>query len=248
VNASRNASHCLALGALVMAASCTPLRSAAAPEREALLSDRGTALDRQCEVSPLPARLPAAAVLVDSAALSRDVVSARRDQDRGYVLLSLAYDTTGLNIRRAVIEHNVRPLLADSIQQLVFEHRRELDEDEALGVRLRIDVGEEVAMRVGRQELCPPVPLDPALETALVHFRSTGTRYRGGQRERTVWVRTYVSAYGTVTASRVERGGLGGVDFERSIFDFVRRYSFRPATIDGMPVAGEILVPVRIRG
>jgi TonB family protein len=248
VNVSRNAPYCLALGALLIAASCTPLRTAASPEREALLSERATTLDRQCEVSPLPARLPAADVLVDSAALRRDVRSAKREQDRGYVLLSLAYDTTGLNIRRAVIEHSVRPMLADSVQRLVFQHRRELDEDEAIGVRLRIDVGEEVGMRVGRQELCPPVPLDPALETALVHFRSTGTRYRGGQRERTVWVRTYVNANGTVTASRVERGGVGGVDFERSIFDFVRRYSFRPATIDGMPVAGEILIPVRIRG
>jgi TonB family protein len=238
----------VALAALLAAASCAPLRSAPAPEREALLSDRVMALDRQCEVSPLPGRLPAADLLVDSAALGRDVARARRDQDRGYVLLSLAYDTTGLNIRRAVIEHNVRPLLSDSIQQLVFEHRRELEEGEAVGVRLRVDLDAGVGLRVGRQELCPPVPLDPGLETALVHFRSTGTRYRGGQRERTVWVRTFVNANGTVTASRVERGGLGGVDFERSIFDFVRRYSFRPATIDGMPVSGEILIPVRIRG
>lgn len=247
MNVSRSASKTIALVGALAAAGCAPVGPAAGPERAALLSE-APATERQCVVSSRPRELVPADLMVDSAALRADLERLAGDGPPGYVLLSMVFDTTGINIRREVIEHNVRPLVADSVQRLVFGHRRELDaSDERLGVRLRLDLGPQVSMRVGRQELCPPVPLDPALETALVHFRSSGLRYRGGRRERTIWVRVLVNSHGTVVGSQIERGGVGGVDFERSVFDFVRRYSFRPATEDGMPVRGQILVPIRVR-
>jgi hypothetical protein len=34
---------------------------------------------------------------------------------------------------------------------------------------------------------------------------------------------------------------------ERQLFDVLRRFSFRPATEDGLPVQGDLLVPIRMR-
>jgi hypothetical protein len=95
-----------------------------------------------CRPIPYPEELPAAAELVDTDELARQVaeVWTWAELDPGDVLLTMAYDEEGLNIRRDVIRHSVTPVAADSVQQLVFASLREMEEEERpWTVRLRVE-------------------------------------------------------------------------------------------------------------
>lgn len=237
--------------ALLVLSACasTPTPTSDAP-REELLSAQVSQLGRSCHVADTPEELPPADALVDSAALVRDLATLPRTErdSTGYVLLSMGYDRFGANIRRAVIEHNISALAADSLQKLVFKHRRTAEEGEDdWGVRLRVDLDGAPHLRVGRQERCAPRPRDSALAMAIQNTHGTGTRYRGGVRERTVWVRLFVSPQGTVTGAVLERGVVQGARMEQRILDYVRTLFFDPAREDGFPSSGTISIPLVVR-
>lgn len=218
-----------------------------------LLSERSSGPGRICEVVDRPERLPAADALVDSAALRADIVALLQasEDSTGYVLFSMAFDKHGTNIRRAVIEHDVRPVLADSLQKLVFKHRRTVEESDGdWGVRLRIGLAESPRFDVGRQERCAPRPRDGSLARAIetASLYGTGTRYRGGVRETTVWVRLQIGPSGNVTGAAIERGIVGGTAVEQRIYDFVRTLFFDPALEDGFPTTGYLSIPLVVRG
>ena len=206
---------------------------------------------RACRPEEFPPRLPAAAALVDTGALS-PALRALRDSagvPAGEVVLSLWYEPDGVNIRRDVVQHSVTPLLADSVQELVFAALGRAPEMQApWGARLRVRLGGEVSYAVGRRELCPPRPRSSALEGEMAGYLGTGVRYRGGQPERTVLMRVTVHPTGFVEDARVLRGASSGGMLEKQLRDQVRQYSFYPAMLDGVPVRGEIAVPVRVRG
>ncbi|MBA4156945.1 MAG: hypothetical protein H0X65_05660 [Gemmatimonadetes bacterium] len=240
--------------ALLVLSACAsaPQASTSEARRAELLSAQASQPGRSCYVVDTPEELPAADVLVDSAALVRDLATLpRTEQDSaGYVLLSMGYDRFGANIRRAVIEHDVSTAAADSVQKLVFNHRRAVEEGEAQGdwgVRLRIDLDGSPHLQVGRQERCAPRPRDSALAMAMQTTHGTGTRYRGGVRESTVWVRLFVSPQGTVTGAALERGFVQGAMMEQRILDYVRSIFFEPAREDGFPSSGTITIPLTVR-
>jgi hypothetical protein len=222
---------------------------AGAPSRAELLS---TAAPRStaCTVEAEPTTLPGVDAVVDSAAL----VAALPPPDAateggGHVLLTLAFDRDGLNVRRDVVEQSVGSLVADSVQRLVFANRRQLlESDEAWGVRMRIDLGDSTSLRVGRREFCPPAARSPQLDAAMHRLQPVSVRYRDGMRERVLQVRARVSEAGIITATQITRGELQGSTMERSINDFLRQFLFEPATIDGVPAPAWIEIPVRVRG
>jgi hypothetical protein len=219
-------------------------------DRGAVLLTHAPAPREDCVVLDRPATLPTAGDLVDVASL-RDEVRALRarksDTVPGYVLLSMRYEPEGLNVRRDVIEHSVSPVLADSIQRLVFEAIREQPErEEELQVRLRLDVNGVVELRTGRSEYCPPWPRDPQVEASLYGVQGTGVRYRRGARERVVIVRLAVHPNGYVTGGQFIRGAPSGGALEQDVLRFLRQYSFHPARLDGIPVHGTIDLPVRV--
>ena len=124
--------------------------------RSALLSDAPTVPGRLCRVSAEPAELPSVDALVDSAALSAAAVQVWRaaGAPRGHALFAMGFDREGLNVRRDLLEHRLPQEMADSLQKLVFAHRRTVAQAEhEWGVRLRMDVGEQPVLRVGRREL-----------------------------------------------------------------------------------------------
>jgi hypothetical protein len=233
------------LATIVLSVACSTPGSR---DREALLSST-PAVSLDCVTESFPESIPSANSLVDSASLVNAIGAlARADSAaRGHVLLTLAFDTAGLNARREVIEHSIGPLLADSIQSLVFASRREVDRLERdWGTRFRIDIGETVEITVGRREYCPPAPMDRTLEEAMAGFNPAGVRYRDGRRERVLQVRTYIDAGGFVTDARVERGALSGSSLERELAQYLRQFRFRPATIDGIPVASSVQIPIAV--
>jgi TonB family protein len=201
-------------------------------------------------------------MLVDSAGLVNAAADAWRHAGRpsGDVVFSLRYDPHGLNVRRQVIEHRVARMLADSLQALAFAHRRTMPAADAeWGVRLRMELGEQPALRVERSVVCPPALRDPASGP----FSAAANRAWGDVRDSspapsvgsggTVWVRVTLDARGNVVGVRVERGGVrverGGVlrGSDAQVLAAVRTLDFAPATEDGQPVPGEITLPYRVR-
>jgi hypothetical protein len=242
--------------ALLAYAACATLPGAA-PDRTTLLSDASAPLGRPCVPSAYPARLPTASEVVDSAALTTaaSALWRRAGSPRGHVLLAMAWDADGMNVRRDLIEHRLPPALADTLQRLVFEHRRDVDPSErGWGVRLRMDLGgEQPVLRVGRRELCSAQPRD----AAVAGYGAFGGATFGDVRERTaaagvlpatggtVWVRVALDAGGNVTQARLERTMARG-SWENRVLSYVRAISFLPATEDGLPVPAELMFPLRL--
>lgn len=210
---------------------------------------------RTCQAAREPRELPAAAALVDSAGLVNAAAVAWRHAGRptGPVVFSLRYDPHGLNVRRQVIEHRVGPVLADSLQALAYAHRRTTPPaDREWGVRLRMELGEQPALKVERSVVCPPALRDPGMGP----FSAAANRGWGDVRDSspapsvgsggTVWLRVSLDAAGNVVGVRVERAGvLRGSDAH--LLAAVRILDFAPATEDGQPVPGEITIPYRVR-
>jgi len=220
-------------------------------DRAALLSETPSPGYRACQVLDIPETLPSPEELVDVSMLESGVMDLWRDQklDPGHILLSMAYDTDGANIRRDVIEHSTQPMAADSVQKLVFVALEEMPEaDEERTVRLRLDVDDEVELRVGRSEYCPPQARDTEMERAMrsIHFRAP--RVERGVRTRTVLVRVTVDPSGRVRAAQPRTGPPLGTDMQQRIYYYMQQFLFEPARLDGVPTRGTIDVPVRVRG
>lgn len=204
-----------------------------------------------CRAEVLPLELAGAGALVDTTLLSpaiRGMFAAGEPAD-GEVVLTLWYDGTGVNVRRDVLRHSVTPLLADSTQKLVFaslaNHGRT---GFPWGTRLHIRAGTQVAYALEPRQYCPPRPRNRALEAEMESFLGTGTRYRDGQRERTVLMRVRVHPSGWVEDARLERGAPAGGSLEVRLRRAISQYTFVPASLDGVPVYGELSVPIRVRG
>lgn len=246
---TRRAALLVALAAAT--AACATARPA---PRASLLSDSPPAYDRSCSVADAPAELPEPEALVDAAALRADAARLWNAAGRpaGHVLFSLRYDPQGVNIRRAVIEHSVSGALADSLQALVFAHRRETTPAPGeWGVRLRVDLGETPALRVGRREVCRPAPRDVRPRLANVGFdvrdgyASMFTQPSMSDMS-LVWVRVRLDERGFVTDARIERSLVRGQSTEMRLLNYVRTLTFHPAREDGYPVPGEASFPIRI--
>lgn len=232
---------CAAAALLAGAAACVPVRGRP--------SDAGLSTTWACVPDSTLAALPDVAALVDVDALASGVAGLR-DQAAGggEVVLTLEYEPDGTNIRREVVRHTATPALADSVQKLFFAARRQAPRAAApWGVRLRVPLAQPAAYAVERREYCPPRPRSRELQFAMETPVAPGTRYRGGIRERTVLVRVRVHPAGYVHSASLLRGADRGAEFERDLYNTVRRYSFYPAMLDGQPVYGEVTVPVRIR-
>jgi TonB family protein len=247
----------VALAALLALPACAMLQGDGLSHQELLTDEPPHPLNRACRISSFPAALPAADALVDSAALSAAAAEAWRaaGSPAGHVLLALRYDRDGVNVRRDVIEHRVGEALADTLQKLVFAHRRQLDvADREWSLRLRLDLGEAPRLRVGRTEVCSP-RLRNAAETG---FGGSAGAAWGDVRDpfappsaaelnarSTVWVRVALDSHGNVTDARVERS-LGRLSSENRLLNYVRSIAFIPAMEDGYPVPGQLSMPLRM--
>lgn len=236
---------------LVVVASCACAARPSGADRSAELLSSVPPRAAGCAAEGVPNRLPSVAAILDSASLAANLSELQRGEPlaAGYVLLTLGFDREGHGTRRDLIEHDVSPLLADSIQKLVFAARQRVREsEEEWGVRLRIDLGEQPALRVGRREFCPPLPRDSRLDAAMQTVNPARARFRRGVRERTVLVRAEVNESGFVTSARILRSELSGSAIEREIAQYLRRFLFNPATVDGIPTVGWVELPVRVQG
>lgn len=238
-----------ALGTLwLLALACAPGGTAGGPAPRGDLSMRVT----QCGAEVLAEPLPPVTALVDTAALTGEISRLLKaaQMQHGEAVFTLWYQPDGLNLRRDVLGHALTPLLADSVQKLVFASLRTAPaRQQSWGARLQVEaVGREARYTLQPREQCPPRPRSQALEAEMSSFLGSGVRYRQGTRERVVVMQVTVHPLGYVMDARVVRGELSGGGMEIRLRDHLRQYSFEPASIDGVPVQGQLLVPVRVRG
>jgi len=198
-----------------------------------------------CQPMEIPETLPGAAMVVDSAALHRDLADLweGRDLAPGRAAVSIAWDQSGANVRRDVVDHDLAPAIADSIQNLVFAHRTEQerrDEPGEWGVRLMIEMAPDPVFAVERQTYCPPRPLNVREVNEYIHGRYPA---RGDTRLRSrtqLYVRVAVDRSGRVRDARLERPS--GTQIDQFAMQLANELNFRPATVDGIPVDAVAIV------
>jgi hypothetical protein len=235
-----------ALLAVALAACGTPRQPVAGPT-----TDLSVRQATHCVTESYPASLPSAEALMDTRALARDLQALLQGAQlqHGEATLTLWYGPDGVNVRRDLLRHSLPQALADSVQELVFAALSQAPAMErAWGARLHLVVGERVAFAVTHREYCPPRPRSRTIEAEMAQFQNTGVRYRGGVRERMVLMQVTVHPAGYVEDAHVLRGGAPGSTLERQIRDDLRAQTFIPASLDGIPVQGNLAVPVRLRG
>lgn len=245
----RNVNRSL-LAAVLLAAGCA---SAGAPEPvlDSLSAIRSAG---ECAPEVEESEVPSVAAMVDTAMLAPALLQLISDAqlDTAHAVLTMEYMPDGTNARRDLIEHSLPVPVADSLQELVFQARRTLPAAEAdRGARLRIDFasgGEEISYSASPREYCTPKPRNIELAESMRQYTGSGTRFRGGVRERTVIMRVTVHPAGYVAGAAVVRGAGRGSTLERDLATYLQQFAFEPATLDGIPTYGYIDIPVRVRG
>jgi TonB family protein len=242
--------RCLPLiaAAVIGTQACATAGAAAYDEMPA---GSGSMRDRGCRVAASPAQLPAAATLVDVEAFRFAAARLLPGDGGGHVVFSIRHDAGGVQVRRAVIETTLPPALTDSLQRLVFAYRRETAPAQGeWGVRLRVDLGNTVALQVGRRDVCAARPREWEYRTAGNAFdvreasaSSTGDALLTDAS--VAWVHVRLDERGTVTDVQVQRGASTRLA-EQRLMNYVRSMAFIPATEDGFPVPGELTLPVRV--
>jgi TonB family protein len=235
--------------ASALAAAC----ATGGPPPSSLLSDEKHPAPKQCAPAADPAVLPDPAALVDTAVfrnIARQLWMHAGRPD-GYVLIALRHSPDGAQVYRAAIETTAPAGITDSLAMLAFAARRETPQaPREWGVRLRVDLGDPVRLRVGRRLACEARPREWAYRTAGSPFDIRDSQGSWSTSILTdpgiVWVRVKVDASGTVTDATVDRSYLRGGAWQSQLLNYVRSMAFDPATEDGYPVASEIVVPVRL--
>lgn len=202
-----------------------------------------------CRAEALPLELAEAGALLDTTRLSPAIRGLVAEPGEGELVMTLWYDGAGMNVRRDVLRHSLAPPLADSLQKLVFASLAPAGNTGfPWGTRLHIKAGTQVNYALEPREYCPPRPRSRNLEAMMETFTGTGVRYREGQRERMVLMRVRVHPSGWVEDARLERGAAAGGSLEIRLRREISQFTFFPASLDGVPVYGELSVPLRVRG
>jgi hypothetical protein len=154
-----------------------------------------------------------------------------------------------VNVRRDVIEHDLPAALADSLQRLVFAHRRRAAPAEReWAVRLRLELSGEPSARMERGLGCEPHPRERVAIASTAGNPWSVWREAvpvGGGEAATVWVRVRIDERGMVLDARADRVH-GPRSMEAHLIAYVRSLHWVPATEDGHPVPGTTSIAVRL--
>ena len=173
---------CAALGTLWLLSACTPGGRQAAPSPADDLSMRVA----KCGAEALAEPLPPVAALLDTTVLTGEIARLLEAAQlkQGEAVLTLWYDREGVNVRRDVVAHSLMPVLADSLQKLVFAWLRTAAAGISVGNLAARQGGHEVRYTLEPREYCPPRPRSRDLEADMASVLGTGVRYREGAASR----------------------------------------------------------------
>jgi len=200
-----------------------------------------------CAAASLPIQLPPLDAIVDTALLT-SLVKQQTD-DMGTMTLAVVFGDDGARPITMVRESGFTDVAVDAVKQavdstLVIGHM-------AVGpwsVRLHITTGEHVSYRIQRSEYCPPVlnessvvsqvraEVVSAAELGRLLQEQREMQYRT-QRMRQYQAKCLIAIDGHVTFIERVRSS-GNSEDDRALERMLERATFRPATLDGVPVTG----------
>lgn len=191
--------------------------------------------ERTCSPAAAPKQLPDVAALFDLEGLRREIAreGAMGPAD-GEMIFSVRFAADGQRewLQQIGTDPNAPP---SRVQRLAVTHLLpQAPGREPWSVRLHVTSGDSLQFRVARSEACPvqrieraiPPSLGPMSSQDFAELRRAG-RYRVG---------VNVSATGVVlSVEMLQRSGSRMVD--DSALNVARRSKYRPALVDGIPVA-----------
>jgi TonB family protein len=208
---------------------------ASTPTQPELLSSRVPPAAQFCRTSWVPDPLPASSAVIDSAGFT---TTARRELGSvsGYVLISLAADSTGKWTRIRTIETDLPNATQEKLIPLVGQHLRAAESRRLM--RLRIDLGESHQFALGATQSCRPAlrnatEIENQLKAAAAELSATGT----------VILQVHTAESGQAGEVVISRSsGVRAVD--EAAARIGRRMVFYPALNDGVPVAVWAEIPL----
>lgn len=215
---------------------------ASVPEGSAVLSsDSGPLQGRRCPKASVPEQLPDLATVVDLEGLQRALAAELADSvPAGDMLFSIRFAREG---QREWLER-IRGESADvprdlRVQRVIAEHLRIQPPARApWSLRLQVIPGDSIQLRISHSEVCPVELIAERPAAAGAGFELMNREeLEGLRRAGPVVVGVDVSATGRVLGvDLVQRSGSRVVDDQA--LRTARESRYRPAVVDGMPVAG----------
>lgn len=183
-----------------------------------------------CAPAQLPAELPAAAQVLDSAALLTALAS--QNVGGGESVLAIRFEAAGTPVPARVLESPLPQVAADSLAALLTTHLRAQMSGPFWGARVRVRHGAPQALTIERSVFCPP-RAKPDVTRRRLPFVIEG---RGAPPPPSPpRLAVLVSPDGRVTdVLIIDSSGDSRVD--RSFEDDARRRRFEPARLDGAAV------------
>lgn len=221
------------------------------PEFSARLSaDRESLQGRSCEISTFPEPLPDIATIVDEDTLRRAIAAELSGfPASGPMLFSIRFARDGRTewlepIRTEAVDVRLR----SRVQRLVGERLKpQPPASEPWSLRLQVAAGDSIQLRLSRSEVCPVELIAERLSSA---GGSLGLMDREEltelQRAGPVTVEVDVSPTGRALGVALLRSSGSRVVDDQAL-KTAREARYRPAMIDGIPVAGKYEFATRTR-
>ncbi len=205
---------------------------------------------QDCAPAALPVVLPAAAAVVDSAALLADLAGDDGWRRPGsYAVLSLTFDG-GVALFPIVVRTDLTPLgkqaPEEALARLVRLHTlAQARGDSTWGARLRLDGGATLSLAIARQEICRPRAVGTAngsvsvgRTTVPIVIADRPLNFTMGQQpvQSPIELRVLVESDGSVASVEALLPRRAGVDaLRRAVEETASAVRFYPALRDGVP-------------
>jgi len=188
----------------------------------------------ECRPVDSPKRLPTVAAMVDSAALALQIARAPVIESPE-IRLGVAFPRPSGPPQAWVIGSGVAPEARARLAELVQAALRADGAPPGTTFRIHLRVATPIGVRVERSILCAPVPLDSATSTQSAVQLREGSGHAPTHSWKAV-IRQRIGADGQGLDARL-RPGSGRPEIDRLALDPIFARRWRPAMLDGRPVA-----------
>lgn len=189
---------------------------------------------QECRAVETPKRLPTVAQLVDITAL-RNQVAGMGNIGLPDIRVGVLFPEDAGPPQAWVIDDGVEPGGAARLAELVQGTLRPGGAQAGTTLRLHLPATTPIEMTVERSMLCPPFPLD-STESKAPTYQLTESSGNGPNKSWKSSIRQRISADGSVLEARLQPSS-GQPDIDRLALEPVYAKRWRPATLDGRPVA-----------
>ena len=213
----------------------------------ALLGLGQPAQGRSCPPATAPARLPDVAAVVDVEALRAALAPVFAETPAaGDMIFSVRFRKDGQSEWIRAVGDDADEGIRPAVGRLIASHLRSPGASpEPWSVRLKVIPADTVQFQVSRSEVCPVEPIELRI-VGLQGSLMQGSDMAELRRATPYTVRVDVSATGTIVGvDLVRRSGSRIVD--DMAIETANASKFRPALVDGIPVAGRFEFSSRTR-